>query len=83
MVGREVLWTFERKVPINSTKIASMDGNCTIPVEEICFMANTAVAPLADGKTENGWRRLQVAFGRNGKLRPKYALVGGEPIHFS
>lgn len=46
-------------------------------------MANTAVAPLADGKTENGWRRLQVAFGRNGKLRPKYALVGGEPIHFS
>jgi ATP-dependent DNA ligase len=32
-------------------------------------------------KTEKGWRR-PVAIGRNGKIRPHYAIVEDEPVHF-
>ncbi|MGB9415100.1 MAG: site-specific integrase [Acidobacteriaceae bacterium] len=44
-------------------------------------MANTAVTLLLMAKTGNGWQRLPVVFGRNGKIRPQYALVDGEPVH--
>ena len=29
-----------------------------------------------------GWRLMPVVFGRNGKIRPQYASVNGEPLHF-
>ena len=45
-------------------------------------MSNQAVTLLLVGKTEKGWRRMPVAFGRNGKIRPQYALVDGVPVHF-
>lgn len=45
-------------------------------------MANTAVTLLLMAKTEKGWRRLPVAFGRNGKIRPQYATVDGNQVHF-
>ena len=45
-------------------------------------MANTAVSLLLMAKTEKGWRRLPVAFGRNGKIRPQYGTVDGEQVHF-
>jgi hypothetical protein len=44
-------------------------------------MSNPAVTLLLAAKTEKGWR-LPVAFGRNGKIRPQYALVDGVPVHF-
>lgn len=33
-------------------------------------MPNQAVTLLLVAKTEKGWRRMAVAFGRNGKIRP-------------
>ena len=45
-------------------------------------MSNKAVGLLLVAKTEKGWRRLPVAFGKNGKIRPQYALVDGLPVHF-
>jgi integrase len=44
-------------------------------------MSNQAVTLLVVGKTEKGWRRLPVAFGRNGKIRPKHAQIGDEQVH--
>jgi hypothetical protein len=44
-------------------------------------MSNQTVTLLLAAKTEKGWR-LPVAFGRNGKIRPQYALVDGVPVHF-
>ena len=38
-------------------------------------MPNQAVTLLLVAKTEKGWRRMPVAFGRNGKIRPQYALA--------
>lgn len=37
---------------------------------------------LLVAKTEKGWRRMPIAFGRNGKIRPQHALVDGAPVHF-
>jgi integrase len=31
-------------------------------------------------KTDSGWRRLPIVMGRNGKLRPGFAVVNGEPV---
>jgi hypothetical protein len=45
-------------------------------------MPNQAVTLLLVAKTEKGWRRMPVPFGRNGKIRPQYALVDGVPVHF-
>jgi hypothetical protein len=45
-------------------------------------MPNQAVTLLLVAKTEMGWRRMPVAFGRNGKIRPQDALVDGVPVHF-
>jgi hypothetical protein len=44
-------------------------------------MSNQAVTLLVVGKTEKGWRRLPVAFGRNGKIRPKHAQIGDQQVH--
>ena len=33
-------------------------------------------------KTDSGWRRYPVVMGRNGKLRPGFALVKGEPVFY-
>ncbi len=44
-------------------------------------MPNLAVTLLLVAKTEKGWRRMPVAFGRNGKIRPQYALVDVVPVH--
>jgi integrase len=33
-------------------------------------------------RTENGWRRFPAAFGKNGRIRPNYAEVAGEQVHF-
>jgi hypothetical protein len=44
-------------------------------------MSNQTVTLLLVAKTEKGWPRLPVAFGRNGKIRPQYALVDGVPVH--
>jgi integrase len=45
-------------------------------------MANTTVTLLLMSKTGKGWRRLPVAFGRNGKIRPQYATLDGQQMHF-
>jgi hypothetical protein len=34
-------------------------------------MSNQTVTLLLVAKTEKGWRRLPVAFGGNGKIRPQ------------
>jgi hypothetical protein len=54
---------------------------CPIFGQERHRMSNQTVTSLV-AKTEKGWRRLPVAFGRNGKIRPQYALVDGVPVHF-
>jgi hypothetical protein len=46
-------------------------------------MSNQAVTLMLVAKVEDkGWRRLPVAFGRNGKIRPHYAQVSEEQVHF-
>lgn len=45
-------------------------------------MANRTVTIVRICKTETGWRRYPVAFGRNGRIRPGWVLVGGEPKQF-
>jgi integrase len=43
-------------------------------------IANRAVALVRYCKTPKGWRRLPVVFGRNGKVRPDYVLLKGQPV---
>ena len=45
-------------------------------------MANTTVTLMRRCRTENGWKHHPVAMGKSGRVRPEYALVDGEPIHF-
>jgi integrase len=45
-------------------------------------MANKAVGLVRLCKTDSGWRRLPVVMGRNGKLRPGFALVKGSPVFY-
>ena len=40
-------------------------------------MANRAVTLLRYCRTDAGWKRLPVAIGKNGKIRPGYAMVDG------
>jgi integrase len=45
-------------------------------------MANRKVILLRYCKTERGWRRYPAAIGRNGRIRPNYVLVDGEPREY-
>jgi integrase len=45
-------------------------------------MANRTVTLVRNCKTEKGWRRYPVAFGKNGRVRPGWVLVGEEPEFF-
>lgn len=42
-------------------------------------MANRTVTLIRICKTEKGWRRYPVAFGKNGRIRPGWVMVGEEP----
>lgn len=48
----------------------------------ITLMANLKVSLLWTCRTPAGWKRYPAAMGRNGKLRPRYAQVGDEQIHY-
>lgn len=45
-------------------------------------MANIKVTLVRLCKTENGWRRYPAVIGKNGRLRPGYALVKGKEREF-
>jgi hypothetical protein len=45
-------------------------------------MANRAVTLVRNCKTEKGWRRYPAAFGKNGRIRPGWVMVGDEPEYF-
>ena len=45
-------------------------------------MANRTVTLIRICKTEKGWRRYPVAFGKNGRIRPGWVMVGEEPEYY-
>jgi integrase len=45
-------------------------------------MANKTVTLIRLCKTPTGWRRLPIVVGKNGRIRPGYALMNGEPVEF-
>jgi integrase len=45
-------------------------------------MANRKVTLQMYVKTSAGWRRYPAAYSKNGRVRPKYAIVNDEPQHF-
>lgn len=45
-------------------------------------MANRTVTLVRICKTEKGWRRYPVAFGKNGRVRPGWVLINGEPEYY-
>ena len=45
-------------------------------------MANKTVSIVRICKTERGWRRYPVVFGKNGRIRPGWVIVGGEEKYF-
>ena len=45
-------------------------------------MANRTITFLRVCKTDDGWQRLPIVMGKNGRIRPGYALVDGEPVAF-
>lgn len=45
-------------------------------------MANPTVSLHYHCRAETGWRRFPAAFGRNGKIRPRYAQVGKAQIRY-
>ena len=45
-------------------------------------MPNKKVSLQMYVKTAEGWRRFPAAYAKNGRVRPKYALVDGVPMHF-
>jgi integrase len=45
-------------------------------------MANRKVILVRNCKTENGWRRFPVVQGKNGRIRPNWVLVDGEPREY-
>src|SRR5580692_6330217 len=45
-------------------------------------MANRTVTLIRICKTEKGWRRYPVAFGKNGRIRPGWVIVGDEPEYY-
>jgi integrase len=42
-------------------------------------MANKTVTLVRYCKTEDGWKRLPIVMGANGKIRPHYAMLKGKP----
>lgn len=45
-------------------------------------MANRTVTLVRICKTEKGWRRYPAAFGKNGRVRPGWVMVGDEPEYY-
>ena len=45
-------------------------------------MANRTVTLVRNCKTEKGWRRYPVAYGKNGRVRPGWVMIGEEPEYF-
>jgi hypothetical protein len=45
-------------------------------------VANKKVTLIRICKTATGWKRYPAAVGVNGKIRPGYAVVDGEQVHF-
>ena len=45
-------------------------------------MPNTTVTLMRRCKTESGWKFYPVVIGKNGRIRPEYAMVDSEPTHF-
>jgi len=45
-------------------------------------MANRTVTLVRNCKTNNGWKRYTAAYGKNGRVRPRWVMVGGEPQFF-
>lgn len=45
-------------------------------------MANRTVTLIRICKTESGWRRYPVAFGKNGRIRPGWVMVNNEPEYY-
>jgi integrase len=43
-------------------------------------MANKKVTLVRLCKTSEGWKRYPIVMGKNGRIRPGYALVNGEPV---
>ena len=46
-------------------------------------MANRKVTLVANCKTEQGWRRYPVAWGRNGRIKPGTVIVSGKEWKFT
>jgi integrase len=44
-------------------------------------MPNTTVTLVRYCRTENGWKRYPVAYGKNGRVRPEYVLIDGKQVH--
>jgi integrase len=44
-------------------------------------LGNKKVALLRYSLTPNGWRRLPVLMGKNGRVKPGWVLLKGEPVH--
>ncbi len=45
-------------------------------------MPNRTVTLVRNCKTEKGWRRYPVAYGKNGRVRPGWVMIGEEPEYF-
>jgi integrase len=45
-------------------------------------MANRTVTLVRNCKTEKGWRRYPAAFGKNGRVRPGWVMIGDQPVYF-
>lgn len=45
-------------------------------------MANRNVTLVRNCKTEKGWRRYPVAYGKNGRVRPGWVMIANEPEHY-
>jgi integrase len=45
-------------------------------------MPNTTVTLMRRCRTESGWKHYPAAIGKNGRVRPEFAIVNDEPVHF-
>lgn len=45
-------------------------------------MPNRTVTLIFNCKTEKGWRRYPAAYGKNGRVRPGWVMIGEEPEYF-
>jgi integrase len=44
-------------------------------------MPNATVTLLRYCRTDQGWKRLPAAIGKNGRVRPEFALIDGQQVH--